>query len=267
MTDSTITATYTDSVTGLTGTGSATLTVTTGSNSVKHFGCNQNQWDSIAPSVAPMNIQRSFKSVNNGFPVAPAPGVSTWWSIYPQHDTLLAGSLDSLIVSALRNAPPGSFLTAWHEPELHSGRNTGPTMAELADINHYLLDLTHATTPNVLFGSIITAHADAGWCVRGLDVYAVDSYDWQGHADPTSELNNWSARMPPGLRAVTETNTMIASKRPSWFEAEYEWLKANNGVAMMIFYNPGGGLSGPFDPNDAATIRVLNQIAADVAAG
>lgn len=265
MTD-TITAVYTDTVTGQTGTATATLTVATVSNSVKRFGCNQNQWDSVAPSVGPMTIQRSFKSISNGWPVAPV-GVATHWSTYPKHDDLLSGSLDSLYATALRNAPPGSLLTAWHEPELHSGRSTGPTMAELADINRYLLAFTHAHTSNVLFGSVITAHADAGWCIPGLDFYGVDSYDWQGHADPATELSNWSARMPDGPRVVAETNTMTASKRPSWFEGEYEWLKANGGIAMMTFWNPGGGLSGPFLPDDAATITILNQIAADVAAG
>lgn len=262
----TITATFTDSVTGLTATGTLPLVVTTSGNSVKRFGTNQNQWASVAPSVAPMTIQRSFKSVNNGWPVAPA-GVATSWSIYPQHDTLLAGGYDTLIVNALKNAPPGSLLTCWHEPELHSGRSSGPTMAQLADINRYVMSLTHATTPNVLFGSIITAHADAGWCIPGLDFYGVDSYDWAGFADPTNELSTWSARMPDGPRVVTETNTMTASKRPSWFEGEYEWLKANGGIAMMTFWNPSGGLSGPFLPDDTATINVLNQIAADVAAG
>jgi hypothetical protein len=128
-----------------------------------------------------------------------------------------------------------------------------------------MLALVHKTTKNVKYGPVITAHADAGWCVAGMDFYGVDSYDWAGFADPTNELNNWSARMPSGPYVVAETNTMKPDKRPMWFNGIYAWLKANGGIAMETFWNPTGSLSGPWLPTDTATIAALNAIAADAA--
>lgn len=260
----TVTATVTDEATGQTASQTAAFTVTGQSRML--FGCNQNHYTDMAPHVSPITIQRSYKSIANGWPPMPA-GCVAHWSIYPKHPDLMAGSLDARICAALETAAPGSLLTAWHEPELHSGRSTGPTMAELADINRYLLALVHATTPNVMFGPVITAHADAGWCVPGMDFYGVDSYDWKGFADPAKELSNWSARMPPGPRVVAETNTMKPEKRPAWFTGIYQWLKTHDGVAMMTFWNPSGSLSGPWLDTDTATIDTLNTIALDASGG
>ncbi|SRR6266702_362781 len=255
-----VTVTVTDTATGQSATGTVALTVAAPPGAPMRFGCNQNRYADVSPYVGPITIQRSFKALSLGWPVMPT-GQACHWSIYPKHDDLLAGTLDAQIKAALHDAPPGSLLTAWHEPELHSGRATGPTMSELADIHNYLFALTHATTGNVLVGPVITAHADAGWCVKDMDFYGVDSYDWAGFADPVKELSDWSARMPPGPRVVAETNTFKPEKRPAWFTGIYQWLAAHGGIAMMTFWNPTGGLSGPFLPGDTATIETLNLIA------
>jgi hypothetical protein len=262
--DFTLTAKVTDSVTLASSSATGVFTV----NSVAHtnilFGVNQNHYADLAPQVAPIKIQRSFKSLSNGWPAMPV-GQVAHWSINPSYTDLMAGKLDSQIITELKKAPPGSLLTAWHEPELHSGLSSGPTMPQMADINHYMLALVHKTTPNVKYGPVITAHADAGWCVAGMDFYGVDTYDWKGFATQPNELQTWSDRMPPGPRVVAETNTFVQSKRPAWFDGVYQWLKANGGIAMQTFWNPGGSLSGPWIPTDTATIDTLNTIAADAA--
>jgi hypothetical protein len=70
-------------------------------------------------------------------------------------------------------------------------------------------------------------------------------------------------QMPAGPRVVAETNSSAQAHRPSWFREIFDWLADNHGLALLTFWSDHGALSGPWVPEDAATVYALNQIAGD----
>lgn len=231
------------------------------------FGCNQNQYDSVSPYVSPITMQRSYKALTNTWPVMTGGGPSLW-SSKPNPDTLLAGGYDETYNEALATAPPGSMLSAWWECD--KGPNGGGLSASVArEVHTYLHALVtryNSTAPvngPIPYGSVLTCGLHTGnFTVPGLDFYGVDAYDIHHDNHPAKLLNAWSGTQPVGNRVIAETNTSVPANRPYWFTHAYGWLLANRGLAFLTFWNLHGSLSGPFLPSDTATIKTLNQLAA-----
>jgi hypothetical protein len=233
------------------------------------FGVNEKHWPDVSPYVSPMTIERSYKGLTDTWPVMQVnPLQPSLWSPRPDPVELLKGTYDATFESALKTAPPGSLLTVWHEADKGPASPSGGLTAEMArEVHAYMHALVHRFGSTIPYGSVSTGGQGTGsWTVKGLDFYGTDMYDFGGWDHPAWLLNRWSATQPPGPRVIAETNSNHPSHRPWWFMRSYDWLLANDGIAMMTFWNPTGPLSGRWLPDDEATISTLRQIAAEAAA-
>lgn len=231
-----------------------------------YFGWNYNADADVSPYVAPSTRLRDYRGLLNGWPVEPR-GLPALVSVRNDPQGIIAGDYDAQYTTALLQAPPNSLLTAWHEAD-HDPKFSAATAVA---IHEHMYNLVHETTPNVTYGVITTqwVPSEPGylkqWCPPGMDWYGVDLYDLGGTTDPVKTLENTFAQMPKGCaKVIGETNSSVESRRPDWFNDVYGWLKQNNGADLLTFWS-GGKLSGPFLPNDKATVKALNEIAANAA--
>lgn len=223
-----------------------------------YVGCNEPHYADVAPNLNPMTMLRAFEHLGSAWPVMPD-GLPSLWSPRPDPAQLLAGQLDSVIISALHGAPPGSMLTTWHEAE----QAPGMTATTAQKVHAYMHRLVHANAPGMAYGAVLTQGGSASWVIPGLDFYGIDLYDLGGGiTSPHETLDRFDARMPSGPRLVAETNSSIVTHRPAWFRGVFDWLFYHNGLAMLTFWNPTGPLSGPWVQDDA-TIYALNRIIAE----
>ncbi len=218
-----------------------------------------------------------WPSVNGPIPPAwpmPPAGITGFYTIYPNPDQLLAGTLDEQIEAFIKDAPPLSMLTAYAEADACPAKGGQFAAVGLTqDKLHKVHDKMHALCAgsNVRYGSVTCGYgaANAGFAIPGLDFYGLDIYE-PCRPGVMNALNAWrvntSQIQPNPTLCIAETNSSVPSRRPFWFAAIFGWLKCyekgyGEVAAMMTYWNPGGPLSGPWLPDDKATVGVLNAIA------
>jgi hypothetical protein len=211
------------------------------------------------------------------WPALPA-GKVGFYTIYPNPDKLLAGELDTALRAFIGSAPAqGGVLTAYAEADASPGGGgqfapLGLTQAKLHQVHAHLQALCHGS--RVKYGAVFcgVSPASVAFAVPGLDFYALDWYDTWNPA-LFEALSQWrrsvSAIQPSPVLAIAETNSKVPARRPYWFSAVFGWLKGyqleNGGRALgyWSYWNPIGPLSGPWLPNDTATIATLNSMSQD----
>jgi hypothetical protein len=225
-----------------------------------------------------------FPSVNGPIPAAwpttPA-GVTGFYTIYPNPDQLLAGQLDETLRAFIGSAPPqGGVLTGYAEADgdvANGGQfaSLGLTKAKLLQVHAHLQALCRGS--RVKYGAVVcgTGLDQVLFCPPGLDFYALDWYDnW--NPPLIRALNAWRENLVQHVQespvlAIAETNSNVPAQRPSWFATVYGWLagySAENGGRALGYWSYWrtdagvGSLSGPWLPDDAATIAALTRIAA-----
>lgn len=230
-----------------------------------------------------------FPSVNGPIPATwPAlpegapEGVVGFYTIYPNPTLLLNGQLDEQLLTFLNSAPPqGGILTAFAEADAQAGTGgqfapLGLTQDIMQEVHLYMLSLCAGT--NVKYGVVYQGETPEciAFGIGGLDFYAIDWYDNPNKADVFQVLNQFRANVGkiqsyPCL-AVSETNSNQEPRRPWWFASVYAWLALygqavgwEHVLGFWSYWHQGGPLSGPWDPQDAATIEVLFNIAMDCA--
>lgn len=220
-----------------------------------------------APPETGMTFLRCFHPMSGTWPVMPG-GLPSLWSPRPDPAGLLAGQYDAQFERAIASAPPGSLLTTWHEADKGpAAPQGGLTSAVAQEVHTYMHALVVRLGHKVRYGSVSTGgQRTSEWTVPGLDYYGVDMYDVSLDNRPMFHLNAWSQTQPPGPRVIAECNSSNPAHRPWWFARSFQWLEANDGIAMATFWLPSGPLSGPWLPGDAHTIATLTQIAAEAAA-
>ena len=203
--------------------------------------------------------------VNTQWPDDLASNYSTL-SLRPDPMALLSGSLDAAINALMDTAPDHAELTIWHEAgpgnPLHYPASV--TAASLRAMHAHMQALVTAHG-HVKYGQIITGPA-AGmidWLGRGLDWYGVDIYDNPNfqNANGTLDQSKITTRMDqnkaafasvssgtPSLR-ITETNSSHDGHRKNWLLFLSEWMVANNGFRLLMFFHADGPLSGPWPPS------------------
>jgi hypothetical protein len=211
------------------------------------------------------------------WPALPA-GKVGFYTIYPDPIPLLAGELDTQLKAFIDSAPEqGGVLTSYAEADASPNEGgqfapIGLSQNTLHQVHAHLQALCKGT--KVKYGAVFcgVTPESVGFAIPGLDFYALDWYDtWQ---PPLFEaLNQWAASVaalqPSPVLAIAETNSNVSARRPYWFSAVFGWLKgyqlANAGRALgyWTYWNPTGPLSGPFLPDDTATIAALTSIGVD----
>ena len=236
----------------------------------------------------------------NGYPFPERPdGASFCLTVYPIVDKLLkrnnyAGTsgYDDDLGPFFKSFLPRDMVSCWHEVANEGGKcdldGTLITAADEVAMQRYMLNFRNnlgLTTP--AFGAIecpseVNGATDYGvarcapFMMKGLDFYGQDLYH-MNYGDPTEPLNAWdkafgsgSTYTPSGAKsaatiAVCECNCQNSSYRPDYFNGTAYWLwnQTNRGARSFLTfwnYNCGTNMSGPWLPDDTATIAALKNI-------
>jgi hypothetical protein len=247
------------------------------------IGSNSRVFDPMLAAGIGVRTFRAYRDQYNFVPtVWPAkdsvPEAKVTLSIRPVPADLLAGRLDDQLKDLIAAAPPGVKLSAWHEASNLPGYPDFVTGESMTAVHQYMQELCRGS--NVRYGSIICAvpSATKAWMGTGLDWYGLDVYDF-----PEGQFRGFSGRLSrqklfarlDDMRAtccelsgrdtpeidICETNSPRTGHRAEWFTLLAEWLRANGGERLQTFWNPSGPLSGPWLPDDQATISALREIA------
>jgi hypothetical protein len=246
-------------------------------------GSNSRVFDPMLAAGIGVRTFRAYRDQYNFVPtVWPAkdsvPAATVTLSIRPVPADLLAGRLDDQLGAFIAAAPPGVKLSAWHEASNLEGYPDYVTAESMTAVHQYMQQLCRGS--NVRYGSIICAvpSATKTWMGASLDWYGLDIYDFPegqfrslGGAlsrrklferldDMLETCRELSGRDAPEID-ICETNSPRLRYRAEWFTLLAEWLQANGGERLQTFWNPSGSLSGPWLPDDQATISALREIA------
>jgi hypothetical protein len=197
-------------------------------------------------------------------------------SVYPELDDLLAGRLDDKIRGMIAGAPPGSMLNAWHEVLSLPYRQRYLTPYNVYQMHRKMQSLCHGS--NVTYGCLLGG-GDLTYLMRcvppdlgyyGLDLYGnlgiLDHPRW-GHPIHRwiqfRELARTKDKLGYPWLVIGETNCPDEAIRPAWFKLIASLMHGYgpHALAILTFWAAhGGGLSGPWDPADKATIKALRSI-------
>lgn len=199
-------------------------------------------------------------------------------SVYPDLNQLLAGRLDKQIRDMVADAPPGSMLNAWHEVLSLPYTARYLTPANVYGMHRRMNALCRGS--QVTYGCLLGG-GDLRYLMRyvppNLGFYGIDLYGNLGireHPRWQHPLHRWlqfrdlamtkdKVHHYPWL-VIGETNCPDQPVRPAWLNLITSWLH-NYGAhakALFTFWADRGGLSGPWDPADKATINTLRHICA-----
>jgi hypothetical protein len=197
-------------------------------------------------------------------------------SIRPEPVSVVRGHLDDALVTFLKSAPrhgPPSLLGLWHEAST-MGYPIHP--ANLRGAQSHIQALAKKHHANVKVGAIenatISADKSRIWMAKNLDFYCCDIYDDRGCTTvPSAQLDQFhrycNALMDSrsATIGVTETNSRCPKRRPYWFTHVWSWLQSHgfgsdSSSCFLTYWNPSGPESGPWRPDDRATIDALYGI-------
>jgi hypothetical protein len=241
------------------------------------IGANMPWFLDVHEAVPAVSCRRTYFGTHDYIPAkwpVTASAASESVSLRPVPSSLLSGRLDAKLKRFIGSAPPGSFLTAWHEAGNLAGYPAYINPRNMRAIHRYMNHLCEGT--NVSYGPILCMHPDKmpQWLVPGLGWYGLDIYDWPEFHFPNGgvldihgrlwpRLSQWKAviqkvsgRRNPEL-AICETNAKNRAHRPKWMLAISRWMADNGGSRVITYWNPHG--VGPWLPKDQDTIRALRQ--------
>jgi hypothetical protein len=249
------------------------------------LGSNSLIFDPMLEAGINVRTFRAYRDKYNFIPTVwpskeSVPDARVMLSLRPVPDDLLAGRLDDQLRGLIASAPPGVKLSAWHEASNLKGYPGYINDGNMTAVHAYMQNLCRGS--NVLYGSIICAppNRTASWMGAGLDWYGLDIYDfgegqfrkWNGAISQSAlfaRLDDMFAtcRRLSGIDSpqihICETNSPRVKHRGEWFTLLAQWLSDHGGGCIETFWKPDGPLSGPWLPDDAATISALRAIAAN----
>lgn len=255
------------------------------------LGCNAGIFNEVTSVVPGTTGCRSYRDAVNFIPTV-WPGIEgatrTLVSLRPHPDDLLSGALDDQILALLAVAARGAQLTVWHEAGnlYRSGAFPYITPRTVRQMHVKMHSLCKQAGTGVGYGCVIYGTIDdmANWIPyspHALDWYGIDLYDNLNSNNGSSfrnadgSLNDTKiisylheflqlARDRTGLTwpriVIAECNSPILEHRPLWFTYLADWLYHNGGRRLYMFFKDGGPSSGPWLPDDTATISALNEI-------
>ena len=212
------------------------------------------------------------------------------YTIYPVPAHVLDGTLFNTLKSLIGSAPPNSYLNCWQEAlSLDYSQYPFITSDNMYQLHARMNTLVQGS--NVTYGSIF-----GGWdkdlptlfhsVPPNLGFYGQDMYTFGG--------TGCSSGIPAGMQHLEDFITGAKAKdtitpgypkllipecnyapdcsltgdpalRGQWFEAVATRMHqyGSNSIGVLTFWNPTGGLSGPWDPSrpwGTSTINAMNTI-------
>lgn len=205
-------------------------------------------------------------------PPVPANAGPVVYSIYPVPEHVHDGTLTKALENLIADAPPGSYLSCWHEALSLKFPSfiTSDAMYKL----HVRMNVLCAGS-NVTYGAIfgggsiatLLRSAPPNLGFYGLDVYANLGID-KGLARledfiAQTRHKDTHARYPKLL--IPECNMPISKgndQRGEWFTkvCKRMHLYGSHSIGVLTFWKDKGHLGGPWVPTDTATIEAMRTI-------
>jgi hypothetical protein len=221
--------------------------------------------------VQPDGPKKMTDRIAKAWPKPPVPNAGPiLYSIYPVPEHVFNGDLNDALKRLIASAPPGSYLTAWHEALSlpYPSYITSESMYKLHAHMNAITQKTHVTYGSIFGGGDLgklfkSVPPNLGF--YGLDLYGNDGID-KGLArlDQFIALAKPKDTKTPGYPrlVIPECNTPVEAERPAWFEGVCERMHAygSHSIGVLTFWNPTGPLSGPWEPKDKKTIAAMNDI-------
>ena len=192
------------------------------------------------------------------------------YSIYPVPEHVFNGDLHDTLKSLIASAPPGSYLTTWHEALSlpYPSYITSDSMYKLHAHMNTITQGTHVTYGSVFGGGDLAKLFKS--VPPNLGFYGLDLYGNEGIEKGMARLEQFITLAKPKdtktpgypKLMLPECNTPKKAQRPDWFETVCERMHkyGAHSIGVMTFWNPAGPLSGPWDPKDKKTIAAMNDI-------
>jgi hypothetical protein len=220
--------------------------------------------------LAPDGPGKQTDRIAKTWPAPPVPKAGPIvYSIYPVPEHVFNGSLHGALKNLIASAPPGSYLTAWHEA-LSLPYPSYITSANMYQLHAHMNTITQGT--HVTYGSIFGG-GDLATLFKSvptnLGFYGLDLYGNEGIAKGMARLEQFITLAKPKdtktgypKLMLPECNTPFKAQRPDWFKSVCERMHTygSHSIGVLTFWNPTGPLSGPWDPKDKKTIAAMNDI-------
>ncbi len=245
------------------------------------FGCNAGVFDLIKAAVPGTIGCRSYRDEVNHIPGEwpGKPGSKSLVSLRPHPDDLLSGALDDQIKALLAVATAGAELTVWHEAgSLDYPDYITPTSVRQMHVHmHSLCKPTRVRYGVIIIGETASLGQWIPFRPYVMDWYGFDLFMTPHFTNADGTINRVNliqrmdsmlalARERSGRRwpqlVVGETNSEFPELRSEWFSTIAQWLVNHGGRRMHTFWKADGEESGPWLPNDTATIRTMGDLAA-----
>jgi hypothetical protein len=192
------------------------------------------------------------------------------YSIYPVPEHVFNGDLHDALGKLIASAPPGSYLTTWHEA-LSLPYPSYVTSDNMHKLHAYMNAMTHGT--NVTYGSVFGG-GDLAKLFKSvppnLGFYGLDLYGNEGIHKGMARLEEFiklakpKDTKTPGYPKfmIPECNTPKKAERPEWFNSVCGRMHryGAHSIGVLTFWNPAGPLSGPWEPKDKKTVAAMNDI-------
>jgi hypothetical protein len=252
------------------------------------FGINSTYYDDFVAAVPGAQGFRGYaRKPTATFPdgFVPAtwptpPGVTTVFTLYLEHDALLAHEFDQQLLSFYATAPATSYVTLWQEVGNLNFSEWHVDPSNIASMNTYMQTLINNNrggrgtnqANHVKFGPVIIGvgavdkvggpeYTTLKDLMKGgpYDFYGLDIYDGpflrnengfvdqdtldekMGFFDTMAE--QLSGRQSPEI-VIAECNSPKLNNRPGFFTYLGEWMNAHHGTVMLTHFDDGGPDSG-----------------------
>lgn len=179
------------------------------------------------------------------------------------------GALHTALKRLIASAPPGSYLTTWHEalPLPYPSYITSDNMHKLHAHMNSIMPGTNVTYGSVFGGGDLATLFKS--VPPNLGFYGLDLYGNEGITKGLARLEQFITLAKPKdtktgypKLMIPECNTRDQAQRPDWFESVGRRMHryGSHSIGVLTFWNPKGPLSGPWKPEDRKTIADMNDV-------
>lgn len=240
------------------------------------IGANSGSFSAIQRTISHnLTVIREYDTpeaeIPSTFPVYPE-GVVPVQSFKPEISGFIAGDDDVRFMQLMHRAPPGAYITLWHEGE-RKNENHAPNL--IREMHARAQELVHKTNSKIHYGQIFTTYSSEtgrveDWVAPGMDFYGLDVYataedDTAGDAiyDTVNTIHKMAGSAANIM--VTECNSMFVNSRQGFIMSCFQWAVDFDCPMFMVYYDPFEDLlhGSPYQwtsaPSDPYTMKQVTK--------